>query len=229
MNYIRGHWRGDHSLVWSFWVNLAAHAGLAVALFFTVTYAFGAFQSLLVAPLTAEHDPALAIRHPPGTYTLTLSTDGARVILDGDFEIGITAALSALLDQHSDIKGVVLHSNGGRVAAGRGVAQLIKTKGLDTYVFETCKSACTTAFIAGGTRILGANGRLGFHQFSVNAANHVPYIDPEAQQKKELEFYTAQNIQPAFLDKIFRAAHSEIWFPTTDELLASGVVHKIIK
>ena len=96
-------------------------------------------------------------------------------------------------------------------------------------MFETCKSACTTAFIAGGTRILGANGRLGFHQFSVNAANHVPYIDPEAQQKKELEFYTAQNIQPAFLDKIFRAAHSEIWFPTTDELLTSGVVHKIIK
>ncbi len=206
---------------------LAAQLGLVISLIITGVYEFGAFQSLFADPRRMEINKRTKIPSSIADYTLVLGDDGKRIYLSGGFRIGITSTLTALLDQHPGVTGIVLSSDGGRVAEGRGLARLFGSRKLDTYVFETCKSACTTAFIGGASRYLGVNGKLGFHQFSMAGSVYQPYLDPQEEQRAELEFYAAQKIDRGFLDKVFQASPRDIWFPGERELLAAGVVHHI--
>ena len=193
----------------------------------TLIYVLGAFQSLFTDPEGPPLNPNLRDTSQLGEYSLTLSDDKARVHLRGDFRIGITKELKALVEKHATIKGVVLSSDGGRVSEGRGVARLIKNKKLDTYILETCKSACATAFMGGRIRILGPQGKIGFHQFTMDTRVKTPYIDPQEEQKIDKALYVGQGVDNAFLERMFQASHSEIWFPGVDELVGSGVVHKV--
>jgi len=206
---------------------LATQFGLVASLFVTLIYAGGAVQSLFADPeaMIINQRP----KRPPllDPYTLTVTEDGTRILVDGDFRIGIAKELSALLDQHPGVKAVVFSSNGGRVTEGRGLARVIGEHGLNTYVFDSCTSACTTAFIGGVKRILGEGGKLGFHQFRLDSAYNNPYIDPVAEQKIDLAFYLRQKIDSQFLEKVFQAAPTDIWFPSPDELLAAGVIDEI--
>ncbi len=207
---------------------LAAQLGIVLSLLVTVIYVAGAFQSLFANPGAMILNQRL--KTPPllDDYTLTLTEGGTRIHLKGDFNIGVTKELGALLDQHPAVTGIIFSSNGGRITEGRGIARLIEKYGLDSYVFDVCKSACTTAFIAGGARILGAKGKLGFHQMSFKGDLKTPYIDPEEEQKIDLAFYARQKIDAVFLGKVFQTPHSDIWFPGSGELLKSGVVHKVL-
>jgi hypothetical protein len=214
--------RGSYVMV------LLAQLGIAVSLFISVLYIFGAFQSLFTDPNGPPLNPKLQDTIDLDDFTLDLSDDKRRIHLQGDFKIGITQQLALLLEQNPGVEGVVLSSNGGRVTEGRGVARLIMKHGLNTYVFKECKSACTTSFIAGVVRVLGPQGRLGFHQFYLDSKFRAAYIDRKAEQEADLEFYRKQNIAPGFLEKVFTTAHADIWFPDTEELLAAGVVHKIL-
>ncbi|NIY77334.1 hypothetical protein HED22_16900 [Thalassospira sp. HF15] len=157
-------------------------------------------------------------------YELTLSPDNTRIHITGIFALGMTQRLAALLDQNPGVTGIVLHSDGGHVYEGRGVGFLIRNRGLDTYVFEACSSACTTAFIGGAKRYLGPNGRLGFHQYKVDLNYPVPLYDIKGQQEKEITFYRNQGIAESFLKQVFLAPHTGIWFPEVEELMEAGVV-----
>jgi len=294
MDYIRTHWRGNQSLVWSFWVNLVAlriailfcehfthppfsdksttalvltvayfivfqlivypwqilgliracdrylvergsyvsvllaQFAMVLSLLATLIYVLGAFQSLFANPaamIINQRQPSPPLLSP---YTLTLNDEATRIVLKGSFRIGITKEMASLLEQNPGVQGIVLGSDGGRITEGRGVARLIMEHGLDTYVFDVCKSACTTAFIAGASRILGPEGKLGFHQITMDSKFKTPYIDPEAEQLIDLTFYRRQKIAEDFLQNVFKTPHTDIWFPSTKVLLAAGVVHKIV-
>ncbi len=215
------------SALGSYLTVLLAQLGLGISLVVTVVYVAGAFQSLFADPAAMQVNQRLKMRSPLAGYTLRVGDDGTRIYLKGDFRIGLTGDLAALLERHPGVATIVLSSDGGRVAEGRGLARLIAEKGLNTYVAETCKSACTTAFIGGVTRTLGANGRLGFHQFSLDGMYNNPYIDPKAEQRVDLDFYATQKIDGEFLKKVFQAPPTDIWFPGPEELLAAGVVHRV--
>ena len=206
---------------------LAAQLGLGVSLIVTVIYVAGAFQSLFADPEEMQINKRLKNRSPLAEYTLNVSDDGTRIFLVGDFRIGVTQQLTALLALNPGVKTIVLSSDGGRVAEGRGLARLIGKNRLNTHVVDTCKSACTTAFIGGTTRTLGATGKLGFHQFSLVGMYSNLYMNPKAEQKIDLVFYAKQKISRGFLEKVFQASPSDMWFPSTDELIAAGVVHKV--
>ena len=212
----------------SYMMVLLAQLGIAVSLFISVLFIFGAFQSLFTDPNGPPLNPKLQDTIDLEDFTLDLSDDKRRIHLQGDFRIGITQQLGLLLEQNPEVEGVELSSNGGRVTEGRGVARLIQKYGLNTYVFEECKSACTTSFIAGAVRHLGPRGKLGFHQFYLDSKFRAAYIDRKAEQKADLEFYEQQNITPEFLEKVFATDHADIWFPGTEELLSAGVIHKIL-
>ncbi|NQU56429.1 MAG: hypothetical protein HQ513_04280 [Rhodospirillales bacterium] len=212
----------------SYMFVLLAQFAMVLSLLGTLIYVLGAFQALFANPaamIINQRKPS-----PPllGPYTLTLTDEGSRIHLSGDFRLGVTQEMASLLEQHPGVQGIIFSSNGGRVTEGRGVARLIKKGGLDTYVFEICKSACTTAFIAGATRNLGPTGKLGFHQFAMDSKFKTPYIDHEAEQMIDLTFYKQQNIDAAFLQKVFKAPNTGIWFPTLKELLEAGVVDRIL-
>lgn len=294
MKYVRDHWRGDFSLIWSFWINLVllrivilyleqfthppftfqtpsaviqttlffivfhlivyswqvrgviktcdrliaerspyitvllVQLGLAVSFFVTVFFVLGAFQALFEDPSALQKNKLKQQAPLLKTYTLNVTPRGNWIEMKGDFKIGVTTNLATLLRQNPQIEGVVLNSNGGRVTESRGVARLIQKYNLNTYVFEACKSACATAFIAGSIRTFGADAKLGFHQFSMKSHLKTPYIDPIAEQKIDLAFYASQNIDPSFLEKAFSASQNNIWFPSSQELLDAGVIHKII-
>ncbi len=211
---------GSAAWVW------AIYLGLAVSIVVTLISVFGALQWLLI-----DRDVELAAdvleRERAAKYALSLS-DGDRLIrLSGSLEMGITKKLEAILRQHPGVTAMVLESHGGHIYEGRGVAKLIQRYGLDTYVFGSCSSACTTAFIGGAVRILGGNGRLGFHQYRLSANLPLPFLDIEKEQEKDRLFYQSQGIGKTFLERVFDASHADIWFPSPEVLLAAGVVHRI--
>ncbi len=211
---------GSAAWVWAIYI------GIAVSVVFTLISVFGAFQWMFI-----ERDVELAAdvleRERASKYTLTLANGDTLIHLRGSLEMGVTKKLEAILRQHPEVTGMVLESNGGHIYESRGVAKLIQRYGLDTYVFAYCSSACTTAFIGGSARILGENGRLGFHQYGLSANLPLPYLDIEKEQEKDRRFYQSQEIEEAFLERVFNANHAEIWFPRTEELLEAGVVHRV--
>jgi len=211
---------GAITVVW------AAHFGILVTLIFTATSAFISLQNSFI-----ERQEFLSSflweRERAAKYALTLSDNGATLALNGSFEGGITKRFSAFLRAHPTVNGIVLASPGGNTYEGRGIARIILDRGLDTYVFADCFSACTLAFIAGAARILGPNGRLGFHQYGLDADYPVPFVDIAGEQDVDREFFKARKIEDAFLARIFDASQSGLWIPTTSELLAAGVVHKL--
>lgn len=208
------------------WVP-AAHVGVIASVILTSVSAFAAIQTLFVTKPN-QNIAETWERERAGQYALALSADGRLVHLSGNFELGITRSLTKLLAQHPAVQGVVLSSDGGYVVEGRGVAKLIKARGLDTYVYDVCKSACTTAFIGGRERSMGDNGRLGFHQYWLEDGYPDSLLDPRQEQEKDREFFQQQGIKPAFLKRVFDKPHNDIWFPSLPELLQSGVVQRIL-
>lgn len=291
--YLLAHWRGHHSLAWSFWVNLVllrvailkldqftrppfledpamvaaatvafvllfhvvvfvwqvvgvvracdayqsdagtggeaiiTHIGIVGAIAVTLTSTVGAFLILFQGP---EGEPAYLARERDraARYVLVADPgDSTLLRLTGTLELGATRKLTALLRDNPDIRGIVLDGPGGHVYEARGMAKLIQRYALDTFVFGQCSSACTTAFIAGTTRVLGPEGRLGFHQHSMGPGYPAYLGDEEAEMRKDLAFYEAQGISAGFRAQVFVTPHDGLWFPTIEEMLAAGVVHRI--
>ena len=211
----------------SIWVP-AAHVGVIASVILTSISAFGAMQTLFVE----KRDTSLAEaweRERAERYRLTLTEGGRLVRLSGIFELGITKNLALLLHDNPGVEGIELDSDGGYVAEGRGVARLIRDRRLDTYVFGVCKSACTTAFIGGRARMLGVNGRLGFHQYWLEDGYPELLLNPLAEQEKDSVFYRAQGVRAEFVDRLFQVPHDDLWYPMQSELLDAGVVQRILE
>src|SRR5438270_6609347 len=66
---------------------------------------------------------------------------------------------------------LVLDSVGGRLGEGEKLYELIRSRGLDTYVSSQCVSACTMAFAGGHNRYLREGAVLGFHKGAFPGAN----------------------------------------------------------
>lgn len=162
----------------------------------------------------------------PPAYKIKLIADEFLILIDGEFVPGLTRDLKELLNSGSDVRGVVLNSDGGRIFEARGIAKLIGERQLATYVYRMCQSACATAFIAGSPRHLGEQGRLGFHQYRLHAIN--PFIDVAEEQEKDRAFFRSRGIAPDLLARIFETPHETMWYPTPDELMNANVINEII-
>ncbi len=206
---------------------LVIYLAIAAAVALTLVSAIGAFLRLF-QPLEGEPDYLAWERARAARYELRLDAAAPGLLhFAGSFELGVTRKLAALLDEHPGIRAITLDSPGGQVFEGRGVAMLVQQRGLDTYVFGRCNSACTTAFIAGRTRSLGPHGRLGFHQHWLDADYPAYLADPAAEMQRDLEFYAEQGVTAAFRERVFVMPREGLWFPTPGELLTAGVVHRI--
>ena len=205
-------------------VVLGVHLGIVLSLFFTVVSSFTTFQNSFIV----RDDTRLFLiweEERAAKYAIDLLDDGTRIRLAGSFELGVTKKLRALLERHPDATLLELASPGGNTYEGRGIAKLVLTYGLDTQVDADCFSACTLAFMAGKRRLLGPNGRLGFHQYGLDADYEVPFLDIAAEQEIDRSFFLERGISDDFLEKVFSAGHREIWVPERPELLEAGVIH----
>ncbi|MGH1481117.1 MAG: hypothetical protein ACRBM6_20690 [Geminicoccales bacterium] len=205
----------------------AAQGAVAVSAIACLVTMSTTLQSIFAPPQKTSVEKAIidvAARIPD--YEIHVLSDQSLIRINGLFDIGLTRDLKALLDRETTIEGIVLDSDGGRIYEARGVAKLIDEHALSTYVFDICQSACTTAFIAGTTRHLGEQGRLGFHQYRILAIH--PFIDPHAEQEKDRAFYRSRGVKPDLLKKIFAAPHDSMWYPEMSELRNGNVIHRII-
>ena len=164
-------------------------------------------------------------------YQLNVSEDQQQLIIRGDLDIGITTAVRSMIEAHPEIKSVVLQSRGGHIYEGRGLARLFIEHGIDTYVYEECSSACTTAFIGGKQRYISTQGKLGFHQYWIETTKYsqfVQFYDLRVEQQRDLSLFKARGIDQEFLNKMFDQPATRIWFPDHSTLYDAHIVHGVI-
>ena len=200
---------------------IAAQFVVAVSLALILISTVESYQSLQIY----KHKLALkAIGPPIPEYSLDLVKQNTIIHLRGPFEIGITNKVSELIDRYPQIMGIILDSVGGQIYEGGGLARLIRENKLQTFSLDGCLSSCTTAFVAGVTRSLGTNARLGFHQYKTYSL--IPSINVGNEQAKDRAIFVTQGVASEFIDKIFMHPPESMWWPEIDELLAAGVVHQ---
>ena len=159
-------------------------------------------------------------------YRLRVVAEEQAIAIDGPFDTGLSRSLRALLAATPGIETIILTSDGGRVFEARGVANQIMESGLDTYVVDRCRSACTIAFIAGARRTLGPRARLGFHRYRMDAV--LSAARPLDEQKKDEVFFLRQGVASAFVEQVFATPHEQMWHPGAERLMRANVVHAIV-
>lgn len=209
--------KSDTGRVWA----TAAQAALVLTFAATLVSTIGTYQTLQ----TFKQEQILKkVVKPVAEYSLELIKRNTLIHLRGPLQIGITNEVASLIEQHPEITGIILDSDGGQLYEGRGLARLIKLNRLNTFSLDICLSSCTTAFVAGTTRTLGTKARLGFHQYKTYSL--IPSINVENEQAKDMAIFVKQGVSPEFLGKIFLQPPEGMWWPEIDELVAAGVVHQ---
>ena len=74
----------------------------------------------------------------------------------GGISFGTAKEFETMLKAMDNVRTVRLNSNGGRIAEAQKISDLIKARGLSTYVTHQCASACTIVFLGGKQRYLHA-------------------------------------------------------------------------
>jgi hypothetical protein len=151
-----------------------------------------------VASPTAEFEAPYAIRVMPG---------GAVVEVSGSFSWAVPQNLIATLASAPGVRTVRLDSPGGHLQPALQVAEIIRARGLGTYVPRMCASACTVVFLAGKDRFLAPDARLGFHQASAPGIQ-ASYFDAMLRAT-----YQKTGVPDGFIDHVLRTPPQSIWFP----------------
>ena len=119
---------------------------------------------------------------------------------------------------------VRLHSRGGRVAEGLALGTLLRDRGIVTLVNGECSSACVTAFAGGARRIIGPYAQIGLH--SAGGAGFSGEVIASANRRSD-EFIAARGVDREVLDKGASVANDQIWFPSSQVLLSSGLATEL--
>lgn len=153
--------------------------------------------------------------------TLRISDDARILVLSGGIKYGLASQVETLLKAAPSITGLLLSSPGGRVAEAEKVFDLVRNRGLDTFVSDECASACTLVFVAGRNRLVGLRGLLGFH------GSYFPGMTAAELQAANAEWaqlYQSAGLTPEFLDRALQIPPEEMWYPTQAELRQAGVI-----
>lgn len=198
---------------------------LCVLLFLhTVLFAFDAY--LAVQPVSdnqARWDEMVQQRRDQ--YRIYVGERGEVLYIDGVIDLGLAKLVADSLHMQPRIHEVHLHSDGGNIYEARALAKLFSQFSLATHVEHSCASACAIAFLGGLRRSVAAQGRLGFHQYRVDADYTVLATDTKTEQARDATFFLASGISPEFVDTAFTHTADRMWWPDHAELISAGVVH----
>ena len=155
---------------------------------------------------------------PPAEVQLDARSN--RLLLEGALEFGSTRSVREALDANPSVRVVRLESRGGRVAEGLALGTLLRDRGIDTIVNGECSSACVTAFAGGARRIIGPSARIGLH--SAGGAGFSGETIAAANRRSD-EFIAARGVDRSVLEQGAAVANDQIWFPSPQVLLSSGL------
>lgn len=190
--------------------------------------AWAAALALALALVVPHHIDGRGVGAPPAMpdesdspARLDLASGDRDLRLTGDFTEGLAERVATLLAAHPQVERLTLDSDGGLVEEAVAVGRLVKSRHLATYVPDACASACTLVFLQGRERILGPEGRLGFHApYEVGDDGVERAVDPAPER----DAYRAAGLPDAFVAEVMRVAPDDLWIPEQRQLRAAGIV-----
>jgi hypothetical protein len=173
-------------------------------------------------PLGRE-DFDVVLRGDPriGPHVVRLLPGGTEIELAGGLTIGVAAEVESLLAANPYVRVIHLNSPGGRLPEGIALESVIRRHQLITYTSTQCASACTLAFLGGRKRWIGPTAVLGFHRAGPYPGES-PAENERGQAALEAELRRA-GVTADFVARVMATSSDDLWEPTTDELLDSGV------
>lgn len=157
---------------------------------------------------------------PP--YFIRVMRNGTEAEVVGGFKYGLTNDLAVIVKANPQMKLVHLDSVGGRVGEGQSMFELIRERGLSTYVSSKCLSSCTLAFAGGRERFLLKGAILGFHRGSFPGIAEAHEID--AVQR---HVFTRAGFDARFVDRALSTPSDDIWQPDSGLLTTANVVTSV--
>ena len=159
-----------------------------------------------------------------GSHQFKVMNNGAMLDFSGGISFGTAKEFETMLKAMDNVRTVRLNSNGGRIAEAQKIADLIRARGLSTYVTQQCASACTIMFLGGKQRHLHATARLGFHQPYFRGMTTTEQRIAVAREEARLQGF---GLSAAFAERANAAGPSGMWYPEQSELVRERVVTSI--
>lgn len=156
-------------------------------------------------------------------YLVRVLRDGRELEVSGEMGFGLTEDVAAALAAHPSVRILHLDSPGGRVLEGEQLAALVQERRLATYVSDECASACVLPLAAGTPRLLSTGARVGLHGYRTWLDTVTVRLRLELQQVATLR---KLGIEESFARRAAATPHWDIWWPTHDELFASGMADR---
>ncbi len=213
-----------------FWARVAQGL-VAISVLWT------AIVLVLFAPVFQHLLYIAYMMEPTEHYTFTVVNDGAVLQFDGEYVVGVSKAFKEMLNDHPQIRAVILKTPGGLADEGFRMAEIINERQLDTYVTDYCFSAGTFSFVAGNNRNIVIDACLGFHQCEFSLAKKIRYGDKFSSflareyanhEKNKEALFVNQGVTKDFIERINSVPHDDMWYPTVHELLEAGVIHGVV-
>ena len=156
-----------------------------------------------------QNDPAIP------DFTLRVMRNGTELEIAGGFKYGLSSDVDKVVRASPQIKIVHLNSSGGRVGEAKKLANLIRERGLTTYVSSQCLSACSVSFAAGRERWLRLGAKLGYHSGSFAGRDSADGIR---------EALLGEGLPPDFVSKAVSYSSQQMWYPSEAELRAAKAI-----
>jgi hypothetical protein len=154
-------------------------------------------------------------------YVIRVMRDGTEVEIVGGFKTGLAADTAKVLVALPHVRVIHLDSPGGRRAEGQKLFDLIRERGLSTYVASRCMSACTLAFAGGRERFLRTNAVLGFNRGTFHG------IRESGSDQILADAFTRANFNRQFIARSLATPDTDVWCPDAQVLLDAGVVTRL--
>jgi hypothetical protein len=156
-----------------------------------------------------------------GVVRLVSSTE---IEVRGPLDFGIAQRAADLLKNNPGVRVVHVNSGGGWIVEGQLLASVISGAHLQTYTSTGCFSACTIAFLAGTSRTIAREARLGFHSASGEGMDPL-YIAAAAETLTGS--LVSAGAPPSFISRAAGTPAVSMWYPDPSLLLMSHIVQTV--
>jgi hypothetical protein len=160
-----------------------------------------------------------------GPHQFKVLNNGTMLDFSGGITFGTAKEFETMLKAMDNVRTVRLNSNGGRLAEAQKISDMIRARGLSTFVTNQCVSACTIVFLGGKQRYLLSTAKLGFHQASFRG---MTADDQRVAISRETARLQNFGLSHAFAERANATGPSGMWFPEQAELVREHVVTMIV-
>ncbi len=181
----------------------------------TITGPNGGIQNITEA---IEHIDTI---HGYSKYEVKALRGGKEILIRGAIGEGIADAFDKTIAANPNARVVQINSTGGLLAEAKKIRDRIRSRGMTTYAPGECTSAATIIFMGGNERFMANTAKMGFHE------PRLPTIDGEnlrALLTDEENYMVSSGVSRTFMAKAFTYKGPDVWYPSKNELLASGVI-----